>query len=205
MTSVIAVTGASGSGKSAITDALVERHRGDPSLPSTSCLSVDAYYRDLSHLTFAERDELNYDHPDAIEFELFEQHLGALRAGEAVLEPSYDFATHTRIPGGTQVIAAERLIIEGVLLGAWEALRAQVDTLIFVDTPLELCFERRLRRDCDERGRDAANVQQFWNDRALPAFLAWRDRARSEADLVVRGNVPLAHIVDTILAHIAQR
>ncbi len=197
---VIAITGASGSGKSTLATALLEYLSTSQTLPTPAVLSVDAYYRDLSDLTFEQRDAVNFDHPDAIEFELFDTHLSQLRMGQDVAAPIYDFSRHTRADGTEPVAAAELVLLEGVLLGAWSQLRARVDLLIFVDAPLELCLQRRIERDVAERGRSEASVREFWNDRALPAFLTWGAHVLDSADLVVSGEQPVEKSLQEVLA-----
>ena len=198
-TRILAITGASGSGKSTLAEALVSACNGGAGAANACLLSLDAYYRDLSHLSMAARERVDFDHPDAIEFPLFAQHLEALKAGQSVSVPRYDFSSHTRIlEQSDQVGPARTVVADGVLLGAWSDLQEAVDGIIFVDTPLEQCLQRRLARDCGERGRTESSVRDFWHTRALPAFQSWGDRVKAEAHLVVSGVEPIESSVATV-------
>jgi uridine kinase len=187
---IIGLTGASGSGKSTIAAAFHRLCQGSDNTPLVTLLSVDAYYRDLSHLTLADREQVDFDHPSAIEFELLAEHLAALRRGLAIPCPCYDFSTHTRVTATDIIAPTPIVLVEGLLLGAWEQVSAQVDSLVFVDTPLELCLARRLERDSAERGRTAASITEFWESRAVPGFRSWSARAQEAADVVISGELP---------------
>ena len=114
---------------------------------TVSVLRVDDYYRDLANLSFEDRDAINFDHPDAIEFERLVNDLASLRSGEEVKTPVYDFTQHTRSALSLSVPPADIILLEGVLAMSNPAIRALVDYTIFVDTPLELCLARRIDRD----------------------------------------------------------
>jgi uridine kinase len=187
---IIGLTGASGSGKSTIAAAFHRLCLEDDHTPQVTLLPVDAYYRDLSHLTLAEREQVDFDQPSAIEFELLAEHLAALRRGLAIPCPCYDFSTHTRVTATDIIAPTPIVLVEGLLLGAWEQVSAQVDSLVFVDTPLELCLARRLERDSAERGRTAASITEFWESRAVPGFRSWSARAQEAADVVISGELP---------------
>lgn len=195
---IVAVTGASGSGKSTLAQSLVQFARAKPDGPRTCLLSLDAYYRDLSHLSIPEREAVNFDRLEAIELPLFSDHLARLRSGEWVAVPRYDFTQHTRVAGQTaQLGPAELVVVDGLLLGAWSGLASAVDYTVFVETSAAVCLQRRLHRDCGERGRTEASVLDFWNSRVLPEFQRWEQGARARADRVVSGEIPVA---DTTLA-----
>ena len=187
---IIGLTGASGSGKSTIAAAFRRLCQEDDHSPEVTLLPVDAYYRDLSHLTLAEREQVDFDHPSAIEFELLAEHLAALRQGLSVPCPCYDFSTHTRVTATDIIAPTPIVLVEGLLLGAWEQVSVQVDSLVFVDTPLELCLARRLKRDSTERGRTVASITEFWESRAVPGFRSWSARAQEAADVVISGELP---------------
>ncbi|MEL0088420.1 MAG: uridine kinase, partial [Halieaceae bacterium] len=148
---IIGLTGASGSGKSTIADDLQRICLTDGGPPRVTLMSVDRYYRDLSHLALPEREKVDFDHPSAIEFELVADHLAQLREGLSVPCPRYDFATHSRAAGTDTISPTPIILLEGLLLGAWDQVSTQVDSLVFVDTPLEVCLARRLNRDSAER------------------------------------------------------
>ena len=205
MVKVIAITGASGSGKSTLAAALVNRCNRNDSQEAASLINQDAYYRDLSHMSKDARDAVDFDRPEAVEFELLAAHLQALREGREVDIPCYDFTRHVRMANARQTVSAAPLVvIEGVLVGAWHGLWTAADVVVFVEAPLELCLERRITRDARERGRNEASVRDFWQSRALPAYLTWANRVRSHADLVVSGTQPPDKAVDEILYHLGR-
>ena len=182
MTCVVAVIGASGSGKTRLVKTLVSS-----SSARFTVLRVDDYYRVLDHLDFASRDRVNFDHPDAIEFERLAVDLTALRAGKAIAAPIYDFSRHTRASATRTVNSADIIVLEGVLAMADLATRALVDYLVFVNSSLDICLARRVARDATERGRSEASVIDFWESRAVPMFEQFVAPWREEADLVVSG------------------
>lgn len=185
---IVAITGASGSGKSTLAQSLVAFSRGVTGGPTACLLSLDAYYRDLSHLSLKDREAVNFDRIDAIELPFFCEHLDQLRLGGQIEVPRYDFSKHTRISDHTDVLGpAQLIVVDGLLLGAWADLPSAVDHTVFVDTPTQECLRRRLQRDCGERGRSEASVHDFWNTRVLPEFQRWGEEAKQRADQVVSG------------------
>ena len=181
MNCVVAVIGASGSGKTRLVKTLVS------SSARFTVLRVDDYYRELDHLDFASRDRVNFDHPDAIEFERLAVDLTALRSGKAIAAPIYDFSRHTRASATRRVNSADITVLEGVLAMADLATRALVDYLVFVDSSLDICLARRIARDAAERGRSEVSVIDFWESRAMPMFEQFVAPWREDADLVVSG------------------
>lgn len=179
---IVAIVGASGSGKSTV----VDRLNADPGV-SMSVIQVDHYYRDLSHLSFEERDGVNFDHPNAIEFETLCEDLQALKRGESVNAPIYDFTVHNRASETQRIDANNIIILEGLLALADAETAALVDQVVFIDTPLEVCLQRRIERDAAERGRSEASVRDFWVTRAAPMFDAFIAPWRAQADLVLSG------------------
>lgn len=200
---IIAIGGASGAGKSYLARALAAKIGEFTPAQTVTCLSLDAYYRDLSHLSLAQREQVNFDHPDALELDLFAAHLAELRAGRPVNTPRYDFSAHTRHADSRFHPASAFVIVDGLLLTAAPGLRDLYDLLVFIDTDLALCFSRRVARDTRERGRTPASVADFWHGRALPMFGQFGARTKDEADLVVSGTQPLAVTLADVLAALA--
>ena len=184
---IIAVVGASGSGKST----LVERLLTD-NAARVSVLRVDDYYRDLSHLTLEERDCVNFDHPDAIEFERLCEDLRALKRGEVVATPIYDFTIHNRAAEIRQISPTPIVIVEGILALSDPVLAALVNQVIFIETPLETCLARRIERDGRNRGRSEASVRDFWYTRAEPMFFEYVAPCKQQAHLVLSGENDLS-------------
>jgi len=180
---VIAIAGGSGSGKSTLATALLEAMGND----SVALLPIDAYYHDPSHLAPEEREAVNFDHPDALDLDLFAAHIDALRSGRAVECPTYDFTTHCRRPETVSIAPRETILLEGILVACRADLRALIDRLIFVATDVALRRDRRVHRDQHERGRDLASIERFWA-RAEATFTEWGALAEDAADLVVDGS-----------------
>ena len=183
MSRVIAIAGGSGSGKSTLAAALLAAIGND----SVALLPIDAYYHDLSHLAPEEREAVNFDHPDALDLDLFATHIDALRSGRAVECPTYDFTTHCRRSQTISIAPRETILLEGILVACRADLRALIDRLIFVATDVALRRDRRVHRDQHERGRDLASIERFWA-RAEATFTEWGALAEDAADLVVDGS-----------------
>ena len=183
MRRVIAIAGGSGSGKSTLAAALLEAMGND----SVVLLPIDAYYHDLSHLAPEEREAVNFDHPDALDLDLFATDIDALRSGRAVACPTYDFTTHCRRSQTISIAPRETILLEGILVACRADLRALIDRLIFVATDVALRRDRRVHRDQHERGRDLASIERFWA-RAEATFTEWGALAEDAADLVVDGS-----------------
>jgi uridine kinase len=181
-TKIVAIIGASGSGKSTV----VERLKADPEI-SPSVIQVDHYYRDLSHLTYEQRDSVNFDHPDAIEFETLRKDLQTLKRGQSIDAPIYDFTVHNRVSRTQRIEANSIIILEGLLALADAETAALVDQVVFIDTPLEVCLKRRIERDGANRGRSEASVRDFWVTRAAPMFNEFIAPWKAQADLVLSG------------------
>ncbi|MGI9518828.1 MAG: uridine kinase, partial [Pirellulaceae bacterium] len=157
-TTIIGISGASGAGKSVLARHLHKRLIGDHELGHAQILHEDSYYRDRSDLSFEVRELINYDHPDALEHDLLVQHLQALRNGESVEVPQYDYATHNRRAETAQLDPVPVIILEGILILHDPRVREQLDLKIYVDVPLDTCLMRRLRRDTQQRSRTLDSV-----------------------------------------------
>jgi uridine kinase len=160
---ICAIAGGSGAGKTTLAFKVLD-HLGDLG----AHLTIDWYYRDLSHLTPEERAVINFDHPDSLEVDLFAEHLAQLESGIAVDAPIYDFATHTRIAATRHITARPFIVTEGIHLLGLEAVRARCSLLVFIDIDAELRLARRVRRDVAERGRTEASVREQWQTTVTP-------------------------------------
>src|SRR5947209_12245722 len=137
-------------------------------------ISHDSYYRNFDGLPAEERAKINFDHPDSLESELLMRHLDALCKGSAVEVPVYDFATHSRKTATQRVEPRRVIIVEGILVLAEPELRKRIDIKLFVDTPADIRFVRRLTRDIESRGRSLPSVVQQYLDTVRPMHEEFR-------------------------------
>ncbi len=178
---VIGIAGGSGSGKTTVVRRLMES-LGDGKV---SVLEHDRYYRDRSDLRLEERAALNYDHPDSLETDLLVAHVRALRAGEPVQVPQYDFARHNRLDALELVPPRAAVIVEGILIFADAPLRSLMDVKVFVDADDDTRFIRRLQRDLSERGRTVQSVIDQYLATVKPMHLEFVEPSKRYADIIV--------------------
>ena len=178
---LIAVAGGSGSGKTTVSHAILERVGRD----RIAYLQHDAYYRDRTNLPLAERALINYDHPDSLETDLLIEHLKQLRDCRAAEIPQYDFAQHIRKGESRRMEPRPIILVEGILIFADRALRAMFDIKIFVDTDSDIRFIRRLQRDIAERGRTMDSVVQQYQETVRPMHLEFVEPSKRYADLII--------------------
>ena len=178
---IIGVAGGTGSGKTTIASRVLERVGAQ----HIAYIPHDAYYRDLVHLSIEERRKLNFDHPDSLETPLLVKHLEALRAGQAVEIPVYDFAHHTRSSETIHIEPGPIVLVEGILIFAEPALRALFDVKIYVDTDADIRFIRRLRRDVQERGRSVESVIEQYMATVRPMHLEFVELSKRYADVII--------------------
>jgi uridine kinase len=191
---VVGVSGGSGSGKTTFCRKLVERLGDDLVLH----LKQDNYYRDLSHLTPVERDAINFDHPQALEFELLAHHLSELLAGVSVRIPVYDFATHTRRVETALLQPKPVILIEGILIFSQPAIVGHLRHSIFVETPEAVRLERRIRRDIDERGRTRESVEAQFFATVAPMHNLFVEPSKAIASQVVSGEAPFTDFIEDL-------
>jgi uridine kinase len=151
---VIGVCGGSGSGKTTVAKNILELAGRD----RVAHLLHDHYYKDLGHLTYEERCQVNFDHPDSLDNELFKQHLRQLSEYQPVECPIYDFKTHRRTEQTFSIFPRQVVVVEGILIFADPELRSLMDLRVFVDTDADLRVLRRINRDVAERGRTLESV-----------------------------------------------
>jgi uridine kinase len=197
---LVGIAGGSGSGKTTLANGLLA------ALPVGQVVVIahDAYYRDLGHLPIELRSQHNFDEPDALDNELLIAHLGDLRAGRAIACPCYDFTTHTRMGASVQVQPASVVVVEGILALAVPTLRALFDVKVFVDAREETRVTRRLRRDCEERGRTVQSVLAQLSSVTLPMHRLHVAPTRTWADIVVSGEDG-SPALDVLIPQIARR
>jgi len=181
-TTIWGICGGSGSGKSTLVGMLRALLPPD----TVSVLHFDAYYRDLSHLQPSAREQANFDHPDSLEHELFVEHLDGLLAGRPARVPTYDFATHSRLEEVDVVPPAPLVIVEGILIFAFAALRERFAYSVFLDVPESVRLERRVARDVVARGRTEASVRAQFAATVAPMHDAFVQPWASSASRIVR-------------------
>jgi len=197
---IIGIAGGTGSGKTTLARKLME------ALPEQKAALIehDWYYRDRGHLTPAQRSLVNFDEPDALENDLLLAHLQALKAGQPVSCPQYDFATHTRSPAVRLVHPRPVVVVEGILLFAVPSLRDCFDLRIFVDTDDDIRLLRRLKRDLTERGRDVESVEAQYYGSVRPMHHLHVVPSRRFAHLIVPEGGENAPALEVIASRLLQ-
>ena len=195
---IIGIAGASCSGKTTLATRLAERlPQGPPTI-----ISLDSYYRDLSHMTPDERAAWNFDAPEALDGNLLFQHMRALLGGATVEKPVYDFSTHTRTPRTERVSPSAFIIIEGLFVLYWQEARALLRTKVFIAAPHEVCLARRIARDVRERGRTEESVRAQYAATVRPMYEKYCEPTARFADLQVSGEEPIDDVAETVLRRV---
>lgn len=201
---VIGVAGGTGSGKTTVARRIAEAGAAD-----VAVLEFDSYYRDRPDLTYDERCQLNFDHPESLETELFVEHIRAIKHGDTVAAPTYDFKTHRRAAETRRVAPAPILVVEGILLFVDEALRRELDLKLFVDTDADIRVLRRVRRDMEKRGRSFESVRQQYYETVRPMHLQFVEPSKRWADVIIpeggKNDVALDVILTKIRSEVAAR
>ena len=182
---VIAIAGASASGKSLIANTIFDELCAELGTDQIGIISEDAYYKDQSHLSMDQRVLTNYDHPKAFDHDLLCEHLKALKKKQSVEIPAYSYTEHTRLAKTTTLTPKRIIILEGILLLTDASVRDQLDASIFIDTPLDICLIRRLKRDIEQRGRSMESVIEQYTATVRPMFLQFIDPSKQHADIIV--------------------
>jgi uridine kinase len=177
----IAVAGGTASGKTSISNAILDQVGAH----NISYVPHDAYYKDLKDVPMADREIINFDHPDSLETSLMIQHIKQLQAGQSVNIPVYDFTHHNRTAQTLLVPAQPIILVEGILVLAEPTLRELFDVKIFVDTDADIRFIRRLSRDMAERGRSAESVINQYLRSVRPMHLEFVEPSKRYADVII--------------------
>ncbi len=178
---VIGIAGGTGSGKTTIANVIL----GRVGTQHIAYLPHDAYYKDLKDLPVAQRDMINFDHPDSLDTGLLIEHIKQLKVWKSIDLPVYDFKTHTRTPRSLTVDPQSVIIVEGILIFVEQALCDEFDVKIFVDTDPDIRFIRRLQRDIAERGRTTDSVIQQYLNTVRPMHLEFVDPSKRSADVII--------------------
>jgi len=195
---MIGIAGGTGSGKTTVAQSVFDRvgsHR-------IEWISHDSYYRDFSHLTADERRAVNYDHPDSLETDLMIAQLDELAQGRAVEVPMYDFTRHARMAQATRVEPRRVIIVEGILVLYPPELRERIDIKLFVDTPADIRFIRRMLRDVQSRGRSVESVIDQYLTSVRPMHEEFVEPSKRYADLIIPEGGENRVALDAIISRI---
>ncbi|HKR01272.1 MAG TPA: uridine kinase [Pyrinomonadaceae bacterium] len=178
---IIGICGGTGSGKTTVANRILE----SVSASEVAFIQQDSYYRNLKDLPLDYRNAVNFDHPDALDNDLLVHHIKKLKAGGSVELPLYDFRTHTRLNETVLIEPKPIVIVEGILIYADARLLEQMDIKVFVDTPDDIRFIRRLRRDLAERGRTIDSVIEQYLATVRPMHMQFVEPSKRYADVII--------------------
>ena len=197
---LIGIGGGTGSGKTTVANVILARVGAE----HIAFLPHDAYYRDLADLPRAQRDMVNFDHPDSLETVLLIEHLEALKRWEPVEIPVYDFTAHARTDRTTAIAPQPVILVEGILVFAEARLRELFDVKIYVDTPPDIRFIRRLQRDMLERGRTLESVIHQYQTTVRPMHEEFVEPSKRFADVIIPEGGDNSVGIDLIIARVLQ-
>ncbi len=177
---VIGIAGGTGAGKTTVAE-LVTQNLGE----SATRIQMDNYYEDLSHLPVDKREEVNYDHPSAFEWELLRAHLETLVTGTAVEMPQYDFEIHNRRPEPERIKPSDVIVLEGILALYDDQINEMLDLRLFVETDADVRILRRIQRDVIDRGRNLESVMDQYLSTVKPMHEQFIEPTKRHADLII--------------------
>jgi uridine kinase len=195
---ILGIAGGTGSGKTTVARSIHDRVGPG----RIEWISHDSYYRDFTELDPEAKHLINFDHPDSLESDLLVAHLDALRAGSPVEVPLYDFASHSRLPETRTVAPRRVIIVEGILVLAEPEIRKRIDIKLFVDTPPDIRFLRRLTRDIESRGRSVGAVIDQYLTTVRPMHEEFVEPSKRYADLIIPEGGENRVALDAIIARI---
>lgn len=199
---IVGIAGGTGSGKTTVVDRIVEK------FPNGEVIVIpqDSYYRDNSGISLEERQKINFDHPDSLEFELLIAHLKLLKAGKDIEMPVYSYLTCLRGKETITVTPARVVLVEGILILADEGLRKMMDIRVFVDADADDRLGRVIQRDIIERGRSVLKVLERYHDTVKPSHLQFIEPTKRYADVIIPGGgenqVGIGVIISMIERHL---
>lgn len=198
---IIGIAGGSSSGKTTVATKLYNESK---KFGSVELIRLDDYYKAHDDMTFEEREKINYDHPNAYDFDLLLKHINELKEGKSIEKPTYDFVNHNRAKETETVNPCDILIIEGILALAIPELRDLYDIKFFVQTPDDIRFIRRLKRDTNKRGRTVESVVNQYLTTVRPMHNQFVEPSKTYADLIIpeggKNNVAMNIIIAKIVS-----
>jgi len=198
---IIGIAGGSGSGKSTVARNVAE----NLTTSSVAFIDMDAYYKNFTSLSLDERRKLNWDHPDAFDYDLLFAHLDALSKRVAIEKPEYDFVTHLRSANKTRIEPADVIVIDGILLFVDERVRDLCDVKVFVDADADIRLIRRIERDTHVRGRPLDEIIEQYLSTVQPMHLQFVEPSKRYADVIVPRGGHNAIAIEMIVAKIQRR
>ncbi len=177
----IGIAGGTGSGKTTVVKKILERIPAD----RVALVPQDSYYKDSSHLPMEERQQINFDHPDSLEWELLVEHIRQLKSGQPVQQPIYSYLTCTRAQETIPIKPKEVIILEGILIYTHRPLVEEIDIKVFVDADSDDRLGRVIQRDLMERGRDVKSVLDRYEKTVKPMHLQFIEPSKRYADIIV--------------------
>ena len=198
---IIGIAGGSGSGKSTVARNVAELL----TTSSVAFIDMDAYYKDFPQLTLDERRKLNWDHPDAFDYDLLCEHIEALSRRRIIDKPEYDFVTHLRRPESVRIEPADVVVIDGILLFVDARVRELCDVKVFVDADADIRLIRRLERDTRDRGRPLDEIIEQYLSTVQPMHLEFVEPSKRYADVIVPRGGHNAIAIEMIVAKIQRR
>jgi uridine kinase len=198
---IIGVAGGTGSGKSTVARNVAQALHTE----SVAFIDMDAYYLNFAHLPLPERRKINWDHPDAFDWDLLIGQLARLAAGEAIEKPVYDFLTHTRSDRTVIVPPVQVVVIDGILLFSDPRVRDLCDVKVFVDADADIRLIRRIRRDMSKRGRPLDEIIDQYLTTVQPMHLQFVEPSKRYADVIVPRGGHNAIAIEMIVAKIQRR
>ena len=195
---LIGIAGASGSGKTLIANSIIE----SPGLDKAVIIQEDSYYKDLSDVPYEDRVDRNFDHPDAFDHDLLAKHLLQLLSGKTISHPIYNYELHTRSKETKTIGPGNLIILEGILIFCTAKLRKLMDYRVFIDTPPDICFIRRLKRDIEERARTVDSVIKQYTETVRPMYLQFIEPSKQYADILISGEGKDSEAVDIFITKI---
>jgi uridine kinase len=198
---IIGIAGGSGSGKSTVARNVAELL----TTSSVAFIDMDAYYKNFINLSLDERRRLNWDHPDAFDYDLLCSHLGALSRREPIEKPEYDFVSHLRRVEPTPVAPADVIVIDGILLFVDDRVRDLCDVKVFVDADADIRLIRRIERDTHVRGRPLDEIIEQYLSTVQPMHLQFVEPSKRYADVIVPRGGHNAIAIEMIVAKIQRR
>ena len=180
----IGITGGTGSGKTTILNQIKEKFNEK----DIGFISQDSYYNDNGDLSFEEKNKINFDHPDAVDFELMINHLFDLKNGVNINQPIYSFFDHNRTEKTKTIESKKIMIVEGILILNNKKLRDLIDIKVFIESSVDLRFKRRLNRDISERGRSEEEVIELFNNRLNEMHKLYVEPMKKFCDIIITNN-----------------